>query len=78
MTLRGTFRPLPRCSLFLPPRDTVLLPFVTTKKEGTGLGLAIVKKIVEAHQGRLLILDNPDKGLTFRIAMPNCAGTQRA
>ena len=31
-----------------------------------GLGIPIVKKIVDAHQGRLEILDNPDKGVTFR------------
>ncbi len=51
-------------------RDKVFLPFFTTKKEGTGLGLAIVKKIVEAHRGSLLILDNPDRGLTLRIVVP--------
>jgi signal transduction histidine kinase/DNA-binding response OmpR family regulator len=59
-------------------RDAVLLPFFTTKKEGTGLGLAIVKKIVEAHQGHLLILDNPDRGLTFRMMMPNCVDLKHA
>ncbi len=51
-------------------RDTVFMPFFTTKKKGTGLGLTIVKKIIEAHQGNLLILDNPFKGLTFRIEIP--------
>lgn len=30
-------------------------PFYSTKPEGTGLGLAIVKRIVEAHNGKLLI-----------------------
>ena len=32
-------------------------PYVTTRKNGTGLGLAIVKKIMEDHNGEL-ILDN--------------------
>jgi two-component system nitrogen regulation sensor histidine kinase NtrY len=32
-------------------------PYVTTRKNGTGLGLAIVKKIMEDHNGKL-ILDN--------------------
>mgnify|MGYP003973611747 FL=1 len=30
-------------------------PYVTTRKNGTGLGLAIVKKIMEDHNGRLMI-----------------------
>jgi len=53
-------------------REAVFSPFYTTKKEGTGLGLPIVKKIVEAHQGRIEILDNPDGGLTFRLVLPGC------
>jgi signal transduction histidine kinase len=56
----------------IPPekRDEVFTPFYTTKKEGTGLGLAIVRKIVDAHGGRIRIVDNPDKGVTFRIEVP--------
>lgn len=51
-------------------REEVFLPFVTFKKEGTGLGLSIVKKIVEAHEGRVEILDNAEGGLTFRVSVP--------
>jgi len=51
-------------------RHLVFDPFFTTKAHGTGLGLPIVKKIVEAHQGGLEILDNPERGLTFRILLP--------
>lgn len=57
----------------LKERPKVFSPFFTTKKEGTGLGLPIVKKIVEAHKGRLEILDNPDTGLTFRVLLPIAA-----
>ncbi len=57
----------------LDERPKVFSPFFTTKKEGTGLGLPIVKKIVEAHKGRLEILDNPDAGLTFRVLLPIAA-----
>jgi signal transduction histidine kinase len=55
----------------IPPekKDEIFLPFVSTKKEGTGLGLAIVKRIVEAHQGRIDIMDNPQKGVTFRVLL---------
>lgn len=51
-------------------RDLIFSPFFTTKKEGTGLGLPIVKKIAEAHDGCLKILDNPDRGVTFRLILP--------
>jgi two-component system nitrogen regulation sensor histidine kinase NtrY len=30
-------------------------PYVTTRKNGTGLGLAIVKKIMEDHDGELIL-----------------------
>lgn len=51
-------------------RDAVFEPFFTTKKHGTGLGLPIVKKIVEAHDGRLEILENDPDGLTMRVVLP--------
>lgn len=54
----------------VPQRHRIFEPFFTTKSSGTGLGLPIVKKIVDAHDGTLQILDNPDRGLTFRIALP--------
>ena len=51
-------------------RSDIFTPFFTTKRDGTGLGLPIVRKIVEAHAGRLELVDNPDKGVTFRIILP--------
>lgn len=58
------------CGIPVEKRDEVFVPFVSTKKNGTGLGLPIVKKIVEAHQGRMEILDNPERGVTFRVVIP--------
>lgn len=43
-------------------RDRIVEPYVTTRTTGSGLGLAIVKKIVEEHQGELLLEDNPEGG----------------
>lgn len=43
-------------------RDRIVEPYVTTRATGSGLGLAIVKKIVEEHQGELLLEDNKDGG----------------
>ena len=55
------------------PRDKkkeIFTAFYTSKREGTGLGLPIVQKIVEAHGGRIEVLDNPDRGATFRVVLP--------
>lgn len=37
---------------------------------GSGLGLAISRAIVEAHHGRLELLDRPGPGSTFRVRLP--------
>ncbi len=48
-----------------------LLPFYSTKATGTGLGLPLCREIVEAHGGRLSLVNYPDEGLEVRIALPN-------
>jgi len=45
-------------------------PFYSTKSAGTGLGLAIVKRIVETHNGELLIESSELKGTTFSVKLP--------
>jgi two-component system NtrC family sensor kinase/two-component system sensor histidine kinase AtoS len=42
-------------------------PFKTTKTKGNGLGLALTLQIIEAHGGKICLLDNP-KG--FRVTLP--------
>ena len=44
-------------------RDQILEPYVTTKKKGSGLGLAIVKKIMEDHDGSVLLEDYAFQGI---------------
>jgi two-component system sensor histidine kinase HydH len=51
-------------------RKEIFSLFFTTKRHGTGLGLAITKNIIEAHRGSVEVLDNPDKGVTFRVTLP--------
>ncbi|WP_052345776.1 ATP-binding protein [Paucisalibacillus sp. EB02] len=45
-------------------------PFFTTKQQGTGLGLMITKQLLERHNAKLEILQNKEKGSTFRIIFP--------
>src|SRR6201987_4602918 len=48
-------------------RERLTEPYVTTRAKGTGLGLAIVKKIMEDHQGQLMLLDREQGGARVRL-----------
>jgi len=50
--------------------EKIFEPFYTTKPEGTGLGLAISKKIIETHNGKLLIESEPKRGTTVTVRLP--------
>ncbi len=43
-------------------RERLTEPYVTTRAKGTGLGLAIVKKIMEDHNGELVLEDREGGG----------------
>jgi signal transduction histidine kinase len=42
--------------------------------QGTGLGLFICKRIIEAHQGRIEVRSQPDKGTEFIVYLPLLIG----
>ena len=50
--------------------DHIFEPFFTTKPQGLGMGLAICRSIIQTHRGEISCVNNPDGGVTFRIALP--------
>lgn len=56
-------------------RRRIFEPFFTTKAQstGTGVGLSFSQGLVEAHGGRLELLDTPT-GATFRVTLPLGSG----
>jgi two-component system nitrogen regulation sensor histidine kinase NtrY len=52
-------------------RNQLTEPYVTTKEKGTGLGLAIVKKVMEDHDGKLILEDrDPEPGAVATLVLP--------
>jgi signal transduction histidine kinase len=47
--------------------DRIFNPFFTTKETGTGLGLSIVHRVVEAHDGTIVVTNPPEGGARFEI-----------
>ncbi|MGG1675470.1 ATP-binding protein [Neobacillus sp. NRS-1170] len=45
-------------------------PFYTTKEKGTGLGLMTCYRIIESHNGKLLIQSEVNQGTTIEIVLP--------
>ena len=53
-------------------------PFFTTKSSGNGLGLAITKRIIEAHNGTLVIESTAEQGTTVTVSLPLMKTMNRA
>lgn len=53
--------------------NQIFEPFFTTKKKsekGTGLGLSLVRRVVQSHNGQILVESEEGKGTTFTIILP--------
>lgn len=51
-------------------QEKLFTPFFSTKAEGMGMGLNICRTIIEFHQGRLWVENNPEGGAIFVITLP--------
>ena len=51
-------------------QEKLFTPFFSTKPEGMGMGLNICRSIIEFHQGRLWVENNPEGGTIFVIILP--------
>ncbi len=50
--------------------ENIFVPFYTKKRDGTGLGMPIAKKIIEGHQGKILVNSKPGQGTEVVIELP--------
>ena len=51
-------------------REKIFTPFFTTKRRGTGLGLPTARRMVEAHNGEIVIDCPPAGGTTVVVRLP--------
>lgn len=51
-------------------RDRMFDEFFTTKTRGTGLGLAISRRIIEGHDGSIIVGNEGPPGLEIVITLP--------
>lgn len=50
--------------------DNLGKPFFTTKQNGTGLGLMVTRRIIEEHEGRLMIRSTGKEGTAIDVVLP--------
>jgi two-component system, sporulation sensor kinase E len=50
--------------------DRIFEPYFTTKGSGAGLGLMIVERIINQHNGRLIVTSTPGRGTSVTVRLP--------
>jgi len=48
----------------------IFQPFFSTKQKGTGMGLAICRRIVNDHDGEIVVESRKNEGTTFSVLLP--------
>lgn len=59
-------------------RESLFVPFKTTKPKGMGIGLYQCQQIVAAHGGHIEVESEPDRGSTFTVWLQDEAGGSTA
>ena len=57
--------------------DRIFDAFVSTKENGMGVGLAISRSIIEAYDGELWVVNNPEFTATFGMLLNGPSATAR-
>jgi two-component system sensor histidine kinase DctS len=55
-------------------RERIFDAFFTSKRNGVGIGLAISQSIILEHSGRLWVVPNTSRGVTFLFTLPMAGG----
>ncbi|WP_081413567.1 ATP-binding protein [Aneurinibacillus terranovensis] len=50
--------------------NQMINPFFTTKESSLGLGLSVSYRIIESHNGKILVFSEKEIGTTFDIILP--------
>ncbi len=51
--------------------EDVFIPFYSTKKEGSGIGLPLSRRIMQLHEGGLVVNSIPGEKTVFRMTFPD-------
>ncbi|WP_297776169.1 ATP-binding protein [uncultured Roseovarius sp.] len=52
-------------------KERIFEPFYSTKPDGMGMGLMFCRSVIEAHGGRLWVMDNKPYGTVFQFTIPS-------
>ena len=48
-------------------KESIFVPFYTTRENGSGIGLSLVKQIMNLHKGKVIVHSKPGKETVFSL-----------